>query len=134
MRIVLDTNVLIAAFVSRGVCAELVEHCVREQELVSSNAILDEFEEKLVDKFGSSRSEANSARALLRRRMQMVEPLVFAKQVSRDPDDDVILGTAIAGAADCLITGDGDLLDIEEFEGVRILSPRDFWSYESLAE
>ena len=48
MRIVLDTNVLIAAFVSRGVCHELLEHCERQHQLISSGFILREFEDKLL--------------------------------------------------------------------------------------
>jgi predicted nucleic acid-binding protein len=44
----------------------------------------------------------------------------------RDPDDDKFLETAIAGEADCLVTGDGDLLVLDPFRGVRILTARAF--------
>jgi uncharacterized protein len=44
----------------------------------------------------------------------------------RDPDDDKFLETAIAGEADCLVTGDGDLLALDPFRGMRILTPRAF--------
>lgn len=50
MRLVLDTNVLLAAYLSRGHCHELVEHCARQQTLVTSAFILNEFREKLVGK------------------------------------------------------------------------------------
>ena len=54
MRLVLDANVLIAAFVARGVCAELLEYCVREHEPVTSVAILEEVRRNLVAKIKES--------------------------------------------------------------------------------
>lgn len=49
-----------------------------------------------------------------------------ALRACRDPDDDKFLETAIRGAADCIVTGDQDLLALDPFEGVAILRPRDF--------
>ena len=48
MKVLLDTNVLIAAFIARGSCAELLEHCVRRHELFTSQWILEEFRRNLV--------------------------------------------------------------------------------------
>jgi predicted nucleic acid-binding protein len=58
--------------------------------------------------------------------MQIVTPVALASPVSRDPDDDNILATAVAGSCDCIITGDKDLLVLKQFEGIKILSPREF--------
>jgi predicted nucleic acid-binding protein len=44
----------------------------------------------------------------------------------RDPDDLPVLGTAVAGGASVLVTGDEDLLTLHEFQGIVILSPREF--------
>ena len=55
---------------------------------------------------------------------------MLAVSVCRDPDDDQVLGTAIAGDAACLITGDKDLLTLGTFETVDILLPKDFAAYE----
>ena len=49
-----------------------------------------------------------------------------AKLGCRDPDDDKILETALMGEADCLITGDRDLLEMSPFCGIPIVAPRDF--------
>jgi putative PIN family toxin of toxin-antitoxin system len=131
MRLVLDANVLIAAFVARGVCAELLEYCVREHEPVTSQAILEEVRENLVAKVRVSDSQAAQAVKLLQTRPLVVEPAALGTRVCRDADDDVVLGTAIAGRCDALVTGDRDLLALGSYGGITIVSPRGFWSFES---
>lgn len=132
MRVLLDTNVLIAAFVARGVCADLLEYCVIQHRLVTSRSILDEFEEKLVSKFGASRAEARQAQDLLAEQMELVKTGPLDEPVCRDPDDDVVLATAWAGQCGCLVTGDKDLPEIKIFHGIPILSPRGFWGWEAM--
>jgi predicted nucleic acid-binding protein len=51
--------------------------------------------------------------------------------VCRDPDDDVVLGTAVAGRCDAIVTGDKDLLGLVRFREIAVVSPRDFWRFES---
>ena len=102
MRTVPDTNVLIASLISRGFCHELLEYCFLNYTLVTSEFILDELKEKLVEKFKYSTETAEEAVALFRSRMQVVTPTALAFPVSRDPDDDNILATAVAGNCDCI--------------------------------
>ena len=61
MKLVFDTNVLIAALITKGVCAELLEHCVLQHEIVSSEIILAEVYEHLAGKFKYSFEEASHA-------------------------------------------------------------------------
>ena len=131
MRLVLDANVLIAAFVARGVCAELLEYCVREHEPVTCAAILDEVRRNLVSSIKVTASQADQTVKLLRTRLPVVEPVNLGAPVCRDPDDDVVLGTAIAGRCEAVVTGDKDLLDLGSYRDIPILSPRGFWSFES---
>jgi len=131
VRLLLDANVLIAAFVARGVCAELLEYCVREHEPVTSVAILEEVRRNLVAKIKVSVSQADQTVRLLRTRVQVVEPVALEAQVCRDADDDVVLSTAIAGRCDVIVTGDRDLLDLGSFHDIPIVSPPGFWSFES---
>lgn len=131
MRLVLDTNVLIAAFISRGVCHELLAHCVYNHEPVISKALLQEFQEKLVAKFGFTQAEAREAARLLDSRFEAVVPVSFEKPVCRDPDDDIVLATAVAGNCQCLVTGDKDLLVLGRFRDLAIVTPTDFWKYEA---
>lgn len=134
MRVVLDTNVLIAAFIARGVCNELLEHCAINHELILSNFILDELHDKLIHKFDFSSEEAEEVVRLLRSRVVEVVPQPLDKPLSRDPDDDVILGTAITGACDCIVTGDKDLLELQCVQGIEILRPSVFWALEKQCE
>jgi putative PIN family toxin of toxin-antitoxin system len=131
MKVVLDTNVLIAAFITHGVCSSVLEHCVRRHELVSSDFILSEFREHLIDKFKYNMEEVEEAIELLQLKMELVEPADLGGVVCRDPDDDAILGTAIAGGAACIITGDADLLVIKQFRAVDIVRPAEFADYEA---
>lgn len=130
MNVVLDTNVLIAAFVAHGVCHELLEHCATHHDIVASTFILDELSEKLVDKFGYADDEAGEVVRLLTSRMVLVEPAMLDSPVCRDPDDDIIPGTAIAGGSSLIVTGDKDLLVLGSVKGVRIVNPSDFWANE----
>ena len=63
--------------------------------------------------------------------MEVVAPAVLENPVCRDPDDDIILGTALAGDVVCIVTGDKDLLVLKRFESVNIVSPAEFSAYEA---
>jgi uncharacterized protein len=84
MRVLLDTNVLVAAFIARGTCSELFEHCAITHTLVSSAPLLDEFAAVLRRKFGANAAEALSALSLLQGRTELVVPPVLPRRVCRD--------------------------------------------------
>jgi uncharacterized protein len=134
MRLVLDTNVLIAAFVSRGMCHDLLEHCQREHELITSEVILREFEGNLLNKFKVPTAAAREATALIASRMRLVTPKPLEAPVCRDADDDWVLATALEGTCKCIITGDKDLLMLKRFHSIDILAPSEFWGHEASQE
>ena len=131
MRLVLDTNVLVAAFVSRGVCHELLEHCRLSHHVVSSEFLLQEFEAKLVGKFKVPPFKAAVAVALVRSGVEVVAPAPLTEPACRDPDDDWVLATARSGDCECIVTGDKDLLVLDPYGRIRILAPSAFWAYEA---
>jgi putative PIN family toxin of toxin-antitoxin system len=131
MRVVLDTNVLIAALIARGVCADLFEHCVLHHDIVSSDHILGELQRHLVGKFKYTAQEAIDAVDLLRARFTLVAPAALPQPVCRDPDDDLVLGTATAGNAVCIVTGDKDLLVLQRYQKIEILGPAQFADFEA---
>jgi predicted nucleic acid-binding protein len=63
--------------------------------------------------------------------MTVVQPAAVPPEACRDPDDTPVLGTAVAGECQCIITGDDDLLTLGRFRGIDIIPPRDFWRYEA---
>jgi uncharacterized protein len=130
--ILLDTNVLIAAFVARGLCNELLEHCIRNHSLVTSSFIIGEFRDKLSDKFKYRPEEINQAAELLLSRMKEVASTRLEQRVCRDAEDDNVLAAAIEGKCNCIITGDKDLLVLKRYRGIDILSPSEFREYEEV--
>lgn len=134
MTLVLDTNVLIAALIARGVCADLLEHCVLSHTIVTSDIILNELRRHLVGKFKYTDQEADEAIALIESQATMVAPRPLDTPVCRDPDDDQILGTAVTAQADCIVTGDKDLLVLQQYEGIQIVSPAGFLDFETKYE
>lgn len=123
MRLVLDTNVLIAAVVADGLCRDLIRRRLEPHTLITSQVLLDELREKLVEKFAVKAKDIPFLRAY-EARAEFVEPAHLDAKLCRDPDDLAVLGTAIAGKADCIITGDDDLLVLVEYQGISILTPR----------
>ena len=131
MRLVLDTNVLIAAFIAHGNCSELFEYCIVHHEVVLSAGILDELQDVLVRKFKFTKAEALAVKQLLLTRVTLVSPTPLASPACRDPDDDEILATAKTAGCSAIVTGDKDLTILVRYGQIRIITPSDFWKFEN---
>ncbi|MGD0384199.1 MAG: putative toxin-antitoxin system toxin component, PIN family [Thermoguttaceae bacterium] len=77
MKIVLDTNILIAGLITRGVCRDLLEHCIQQHQVIVSDFILNELRENLQNKFQFDSKEIGEAIALLVAEMQKVVPAIM---------------------------------------------------------
>ena len=128
MRIVLDANVVVAAFASHGLCEALFELCLDSQDIVLSEHLLGEVHRSLIKKAAVPRRRADEIINLLRENGILFEPARLPVNVCRDPADVPILGLAFAAAADYIVTGDEDLLVLKEFRSIPILTPRMFAS------
>jgi putative PIN family toxin of toxin-antitoxin system len=127
VRVFFDSNVVVSAFVARGLCADLLRLVLDKHELLTGEINLIEVRRAL------KRLHASDAQ------MAAVEKLLRANQVVatqrsgtagfavRDRDDAVVLATAIAARAELLVTGDQDLLVIAEKAPLPILTPRQAW-------
>lgn len=131
MRLLLDTSVLIAALVTRGTCSDLLEHCVRQHTIVSSQQLLDELRDVLSRKFRQRPADVRNAVRLFSEKFVFVEPNALDTPICRDRDDDLVLATALAGECAAIISGDQDLLIVDPFRAIRILTPSAFWQWES---
>jgi putative PIN family toxin of toxin-antitoxin system len=128
VRIALDSSVLVAAHISRaGVCAELLEELLLHHELVTSNFIIEGVARKLSEKFDFPKRDSEAVAGFLRRVAIVVTPTQLPADVCRDADDIPVLGTAKAGECRLLISVDRDLLDMQQFEGIVIVRPGEFW-------
>lgn len=128
MRALLDSSVLIAAVISRaGTCATLLEDVLNDHEWITSDFILSELSRKLRDKFKYPENEIAEIREMTMIAAEFVTPVEIPVDACRDPNDLPILGTAIAGRAEIIITGDKDLLALETFRGIPIVRPGEFW-------
>jgi putative PIN family toxin of toxin-antitoxin system len=127
VKVVLDTNVLLAAFATRGLCEAVLTVCLDGHQIILSEPILTEASKNLTSKFKMPAAQVRQIIDFLRENAELVEPQPVPADSCRDPKDLVILGTAAAGGADCLVSGDEDLLILKQFRTIPILSPRAFY-------
>ena len=137
MRVCLDTNVLVAAFATRGLCADVLMAVLVDHELVIGDVILEELERVLAEKLGVPKPRREAVRAALA--TAVVVPRPAAPQPAAphpaaphamplaNADDAWIVATAIAGQADVLVTGDQGLLATTDTAPLAILTHRAFW-------
>lgn len=125
MRIVFDTNVLVAAFVFPGGRGDAALQRVIEErdQLLISKPILDELLGVLARKFSRDAEELARIAVFLGELATVVQPRQRLRVVQDDPDNR-ILECALAGRAEAIVTGDRALLALQEFRGIRIISLR----------
>jgi uncharacterized protein len=129
LRCVFDTNVLVSALLIPGsIPQRALERAFRSGDILLSLALLAELSEVLTRKqFRRYVDEEDVRRFVvaLTREAQLVDVDVQIK-VCRDADDDKILELAVSGLASHIVTGDLDLLVLDPFRGIRIISPQMF--------
>ena len=128
MRVFLDTNVLVSAFATRGICADLLGIVIADHVLVVSETVLRELRRVLGDKFGVPLGTIEETEEFLRREGDVIDAAAPLGIELCDPDDIAILEEAVAGRVRFLVTGDRDLLRIAGQAPVSVVSPRGFWN------
>lgn len=128
MRIVLDTNVIVAAFAARGLCAEVFEVCTTGHTLVISEHILSEVGSALSTKIKLQKKILDDVINYLRDTAEIVEPDLIEAAVCRDKEDLLVIGTATKGKVSFLVTGDLDILSLRTYRGIDIVTPRELWN------
>lgn len=128
MRAVFDTNVLIAAFLTEGVCsAVLIRARKKAFHLVLCDGIVQEFEGILKRKFKLTSKDITEISTIVSEAAsEILHTLHPAPNICRDPNDDMILACAVDGLADYIVTGDDDLLLLKNYQDIKIINPRNF--------
>jgi putative PIN family toxin of toxin-antitoxin system len=127
VKVVLDTNVLLAAYGTRGLCEAVLTACLAAHDVYVSEPILEELKEHLGGKFKLPATRIDEILDFLKAECTLVKPDAVPNDACRDPDDLAVLGTALAAEADCIVTGDKDLLILKRYKMISIFSPRAFY-------
>ena len=120
MRVVFDTNVLFSAFTSAGLCHQIYERALLEAEPVTSDDLVSELRDALSEKTRLESQLIADICEAVAEEAEIVTPAPLGERVCRDKADDVVLATAVTGHADCIVTGDDDLLVLKKHGGIRI--------------
>ena len=128
MNLIFDTNVLVAAFATHGICNSLFEYSLENETIILSDYILDELHNILINKFKMPEKKVVDIRLFLINSCFISDYKIFSDQVSRDKDDDPILGIIDKNKINYLVTGDKDLLVLKMYNNVPIVSPRELWN------
>jgi putative PIN family toxin of toxin-antitoxin system len=125
MKVVLDTNVLISAIVFGGKPRKILEAVFRgELTLFLSEYILDELEAVLKrPKFGFPSEVIQTILSELHAICTFVTPSERILEIQEDPDDNRIFECAVEASANYIISGDTHLLNLKQYQNVRIVSP-----------
>lgn len=127
MRVFLDTNVLVSAFASRGLCADLFELVLLDHDLVLGRNVLRELSKALRGKVRLSTARASEIVDFVAGEAVQIVEKVEPANAKVDAEDALVLGEALAGHAEVFVTGDAALLELGSIGGLPVVPPRRFW-------
>jgi len=133
-RVVIDTNVLISSLLlATSTPAQAVDKAITNAQLIATMETLRELIEKLDSPKFDRYVRRERRDALLERVASLVEIIDVLQPIraSRDPKDDKFLEAAVNGRADVIVTGDKDLLDLNPFRGITIVTPATYLARET---
>jgi uncharacterized protein len=127
MKVFADTNVLVSAVATRGLCADVLREILSSHQIVVSAPLLGEFRRILLDKFRVPKAVVEEAVQVFGRDATVGRSVPLPDLFIQDEADRVILETALGGQAELFVTGDKELLKLGQIGAMRIVSPREFW-------
>ena len=127
MRILIDTNILISGLFFNGLPKKLLSELDEEFKICVNEKIVAEYNEQIDRKISNPKYKLNEdLREKFFRSLQSFEMKSDLK-ICRDPDDDKFINCAIDAKAIYIVSGDNDLLTIKNFEGIEIVTAREFY-------
>ena len=130
MKVFFDTNVWIASFIARGLCADLVgatlaAHDTGGIEVLTCPSVLVEAQRLLRDKFYANNDQWHAADTVFSRLTIVADGAATIPPLFPDPDDWPIIAAAVEAHADLFVTGDKTLLTLHAVENMPVVSPRE---------
>jgi putative PIN family toxin of toxin-antitoxin system len=129
VRVCLDANVLVSALAARGLAADVVRATLAEHELIVPEVVVTEVCRVLRSKLKVPSETVEAVEQLLRSQIPVPKPKATLDVEIRDAADAWVLASAVAGAAEVLVTGDNDLLTLGDSAPLPMLTPRAFWEF-----
>ena len=114
MKVCLDTNVVVSAVATRGLCADLFQAILAEHELVLGETVLGEVRTVLSRKMRVPRDTIQELEAHLRKHATVVKAAAKRRITGLDAADAAVVAEAVAGHAEVLVSGDQDLLKLAD--------------------
>lgn len=127
MRVVIDTNIMVSAYLGGALKAIIVSWKSGKFTLVVSDAISDEYHDVLRrPKFQIEQTELDDFFALLLDKAGFVIPVETINVITDDPSDNKFIEAAIAGKAKLIVSGDNHLLELKSFRDIPIITAKEF--------
>lgn len=122
-RVVVDTNVLVSALIKKGKPLALVQRLLDKHAVVLSSQMLAELADVLSrDKFTITNAQIDLFISLLLKKSTVTSVSGNLKVILKDPDDNIVLLTAVNGNADYIVSGDKHLLTLRKYECIEIVT------------
>jgi putative PIN family toxin of toxin-antitoxin system len=130
LRVVIDTNLLVSYALAKGeILSRLIDHWERGTFVyLTSPPIVEELKEVLQRPYLRAKMAADPQPLIdiVEADTEQMPGELSLKGICRDPKDDIFISCAVEGNADYIVTGDKDLLDLGEYQGVKIIRAREF--------
>ena len=127
MKIFLDTNVLVSAFATRGLCSDVLRETLSFHQLVISTPLLTELERILKYKIKLPNDLITESIDFLKQTSVMSVPFERSIPELNDKDDIPVVNSALNGGVELFVTGDKEILKLKVIDQMMIVNPRSFW-------
>jgi len=127
LKVFLDTNVLVSAFITRGLCADIFRILLSEHDLILCTDVMTELKEVLGRKIDLPDKQISSILQYLKTFEVVANHNPRSKIELRDKYDIPVISAALNSRSDILVPDDKDFLEISDICGIKIVDPRTFF-------